>query len=239
MEGKIIVLNRQLRSELEKWKFTVDELLDELTLLPIGLRREYQDAIKKEIVSYGDVCRTVRQLFHLIINQLTTFLDYKLLEHLISKFGGSQLQRDMADYVDEVSDFKKETTVAELMDHWNGIEDQTKSVNYEELELRFGEDPTMCTLQRLDKHRKRFCSRYKLSELVMILIHLKPGSFIAVWRIPAMFVRNVTESAIQMDDLFFDVGKIRSLSVSGKYIFPLDSDETPSFEVVKVSHWCI
>ena len=84
----------------------------------------------------------------------------------------------------DVSKFKHETTISELMDIWDGIENQ--SLNYTELKVRFGEDPMKCSLEKLDKYRKKFCSKYELSELVMILIHLKPGSFIAVWRIPTL-----------------------------------------------------
>ncbi len=229
LEDRILQLSRQLRHELEE-KITADDLLDELSCLPIKLRREYQDSAKK-IATFGDTCRSVGQLFHLIINQLTTFLDYKLLEHLISKFGSSQLNQKMVDYVHTVNNFKRETTVAELMDHWNGIDDQ--SVNLTDLQVRFGEDPMECTLEGLDKHRTRFCSRYRLSEFVMILICLKPGSFIVVWRIPTVLTSDITESIPQKNDLFFDEEKILSISVAGKLLFSTSSDQ-PSGPLIKV-----
>ena len=232
LEVKIIKLSRQLRCELQE-KITADDLLDELTCLPIALRREYQESVKKDIATHSDSCRSVRQLFHLIINQLTTFLDYKLLQHLISKFGSSQLKQDMSEYVHAVNEFKRETTVAELMDHWDGIEDE--SLKFTELQVRFGEDPTECTLERLDRFRKKICSRYKLSEFVMILIHLKPGSFIAFWRIPTVLVPDITESVSQRDDPFFDKEKLLSITVAGKQIFSVSSDEATGL-AIKVIH---
>ena len=218
----MIKLSRQLRCELEE-KITADDLLDELTFLPIELKREYQKSVKEEILTCGDTCRSVTQLIQLIVNQVCTFLDYKLLEHLVSKFASSQLKHDMANYVVDLNKFKKETTVAELIDHWDGIEDP--SVNFTELRIHFGEDPTKCNLERLDRFRKRYCSRHKLSELVMVLIHLKPGSFIAFWQIPTALISDITESVIQIDDLFFGEEKILSISVAGKQIFPVSSDE--------------
>ena len=232
LEVKIIKLSRQLRHELEE-KITADDLLDELTFLPIELKREYQKSVKEEILTCGDTCRSVSQLIQLIVNQVCTFLDCKLLEYLISKFASSQLKHDMANYVDDLKKFKKETTVAELMDHWDGIEDQ--SVNFAELRIHFGEDPMKYTLERLDIFRKKFCSRYKLSELVMILIRLKPGSFIAFWRIPTVLISDITDSVSQRDDTFFDEEKILSISVTGKQIFPLSSDEATSL-AIKVIH---
>ena len=232
LEVKIIKLSRQLRCELEE-KITADDLLDELTCLPIALRREYQESVKIDIATHCDSCRSVRQLFHLIINQLTSFLDYNLLQHLISKFGSSQLKQDMPEYVVAVNKFKRETTVAELMDHWDGIEDD--SMNFTELQVRFGEDPTKCTLERLDRFRKKFCSRYKLSELVMVLIHLKPGSFIAFWRIPTVLVGEVTESVSQRDDPFYDEEKILSISVAGKQIFSVSLDEATCLAITVIT----
>ena len=217
LEGKIRKFISQLQRELKKEKIMTDDVLDALTFLPIELKVEYEDCIYKKM-ERSTACSSVRQVFHILINPLTTFLDYQLLEHLISVFGGSQLKQDMAGYVDEVNDFKKETTVAKLMDHLNGIEDKT--LNFKELEVRFGEDPTMCTLEKLDKHRKKFCSRYKLSELVMILICLKPGSFIAVWRIPSILVCDTMESAIRKDDPFMDEEGILSVAIAGKQIYP-------------------
>ena len=217
MESKIRDLKIQLRHELEYRKVTVDDVLDELTFLPMELKGEYEDCITKEMKK-SKRYRSVRQLFQVLINPLTTFLDYKLIHHLISVFGGSQLKQDMADYINKVSDFKKKRTVAELMDHWNGVED--KSVNFKELEVRFGEDPTKCTLERLDKHRKRFCGRYKLSELIMILIFLKPGSYSAVWQIPNVLFGVDKESAIQTDHAFVAEERIISVIIAGKQIYP-------------------
>ena len=218
LEDKIQNLCDQLRSELDEKGVTADDVLDKMTFLPIKLRKEYQDRITKKIEEKSTCSESIRQLFRFLINPLTTFLDYHLLEYLISKFGSSQLKQDMADYVVNVNKFKRETTVAELMDHWDGIEDKT--LNFKELEVRFGEDPTKCNLERLDKYRKRFCSRYQLSQFVMVLIFLKPGSYIAVWQIPSFLFGDALESAIQKDDPFMDEERILSVAIAGKQIYP-------------------
>ena len=226
LEGKISKLNKQLLQDLQNESITADDILDELTFLPVALRAEYQETIKKEMTnvmfhveSSALPNRSIRYIFRLLINPLTTFLDYKLLQHLIFKFGTTKLQQDMTYYVDDVNKFKHETTVAELMEHWNGIEDQ--SLNYAELKVRFGEDPSECTLESLDERRRRFCSRYRLSELVMILIHLKPGSFIAVWQIPMQLVGELMECTGQMDDTFFDKETIQSVFIAGHQAYPM------------------
>ena len=215
LEEEVKKLSSQLRHELEKKGIEVDDFLDEITQLPTALKRIYQKPIDKKIKLFRRKYK-ISQVFHQLINPITSFLDYKLLEHLIFKLGSSQLKQDMAAYVDAVNNFKRETTVAELMDLWDGIEDH--SMNFTELQIRFGEDPMKCTLERLDKYRKRFCIRFKLTELVMILIHLKSGSFIAVLRYPSVLVGDM-ETDIQADDQFFYEENILSVSVAGKQIF--------------------
>ena len=133
----------------------------------------------------------------------------------------------------DVSKFKRETTVAQLMDIWDGIEN--RSLNYIELKVRFGEDPMKCSLEKLDKHRKKFCSKYKLSELVMILIHLKPGSFIAVWRIPTPLGSELMEST----SLKHEDDDILSLSLAGKQIYPPISEQWSGCTVKVKHHACM
>ena len=218
LEDKIENLCDELRHEVEEKGVMADDVLDKMTFLPIKLRKEYQDRVTKKIEEKSTCSESIRQLFRFLINPLTTFLDYQLLEYLISKFGSSQLKQNMADYVVNVNKFMRETTVADLIDHWDGIED--KNLNFRELQVRFGEDPTKCNLELLNKHRKKFCSRYQLSEFVMVLIFLKPGSYIAVWRIPSVLFGNALESAIQKDDPFMDEEGILSVAIAGKRIYP-------------------
>ena len=216
LEESITNLTSQLCLELEISGVMVEDLLNKQMIMPDRLRREFQDCLSRDITTFGDIYKSIRHAFNLLINPFTTFLDYKLIEYLISKFGSSQLKKKMVDYVNDVTNFKKETTVAELIDHWDGIEDQ--SMKFTELQVRLGEDPIKCSLERLDIFRKKFCSRYKLSELVMILIHLKPGP-------PTVHFGDITESVIQGDDPFFDEEKILSISVARKEIYPASSDE--------------
>ena len=200
---------------------TAEDLLDELTLLPIALKREYQQSIKKEMneVESRPII-SVRHVFHHLINPISTFLDYKLLEHLISRFGTPKLKQDMELYVADVRKFKQETTVAQLMDHWDSIENQ--SLNYTKLKMHLGEDPTKCTLEDLDKYRKKFCSIYKLSELVMILINLKHGSFVVVWRIPKVAMLTIDNESISLkhtEDICIQDKYVGSLSLMEKQMY--------------------
>ena len=65
------------------------ELLIALTMLPISLRKEYESLIQQMLPTL-DIKATVTELF-LRLSPLFRFIDYGLLDHLISKFGSTKL----------------------------------------------------------------------------------------------------------------------------------------------------
>ncbi len=209
-------------------EITADELIDVLTSLPFDLKGEYQQSITKVMNTHGSL-DSISKVFHSIINAHVTFLDYGILEHLISNFGSAQLKRDMDAYVVDITNFKRETSLEELIDHWPGKEDAT--LDYAEIRARFGLDPIKSKLFELDSFRRNFCSRYHLSEFVMALISVRRGSFIAVWRIPTVLVDQVIESTSQMDNRFFDNENVLEMSVAGQQIHPLSSRAGTAIEV--------
>ena len=79
LEKRFKTLHNQLMSQLEK-NNSVDEVPDSLTLLPI----------KFKMIA----ARTINQLFHWL-NLLFTFIDYSLLNYLISEFGDTELKDEM------------------------------------------------------------------------------------------------------------------------------------------------
>ena len=124
-------------------------LVNSLTLLPVALRVEYQkfvyDNLKtlKEADSIGDI------FYH--INLLVTFIDYRLLKHLIEEFGSYKLKQGMSSYSEAVEDFLDETTVEQLSHHWPGLQDVPPQ--FERLTAVINEDPHRYTLRQLDKLR--------------------------------------------------------------------------------------
>ena len=76
LEGRFSALNKQLLYDVMAEDTTADDLLDELTLLPVALRREYQESIKKEMSEVESrPSISVRHVFHHLINPFSTFLN--------------------------------------------------------------------------------------------------------------------------------------------------------------------
>lgn len=110
-----------------------------------------------------------------------------------------------------------ETTVAQLMDCWPGLEDPP--ANFSRLRVKFDEDPTHYTLKKLNKFRKKFCSHVRLSQFILLLIRVESGSFFAMWCIPSVLVPELIQSITQISTGFYCYEHILSLSVDDKCIY--------------------
>ena len=138
---------------------------------------------------------------------------------MIVKFGSEELISEMALYIEDVKLFMKETKVGDLIDHWPGCE--VSDLNYAKLKAKFRDNPMTYTLERLNRFRRRFCSRVRLSEFIFCLISLESAeSFYATWIIPVVIIPELSEAIKQLNKMFFEEEHIISLFVDQKQLYP-------------------
>ena len=213
-------LHHRFQSELNEQQVSVDDVLTELTLLPIECCKEYESLIQQKLPTLEESTR-ITTLFNRL-NPLFTFIDYGLLQHLISNLGSTELKEDMSLYIDEVQEFMRETTVGDIIDHWPG--DEESHANYSKLRAKFKDDPKTYTLERLNNFRRKFCSRVRLSEFIFGLISLEPSeSFFITWLIPTLVVPELTKSIHLIEHSFYESEHILSISIDQEQLYPLAS----------------
>ena len=211
-------LHSRLLRELTKGGVTVDDLLQELTLLPFAFSQQYESTIQSMLPNLEKE-EVIRKLF-LRLNPLFTFIDFKLLQHLVSAFGSPELKKDMTSYAEKVQLFKKVTTISDLIDHWPGLD--LPQIDHKMLRTKFEDDPKSYTLEKLDYFRNRFYSKLRLSEFVAvsILALLQPAnSFIAMWFVPTVVVPEIIEAFGQIDSTFFQAEEILEISLDEKMLY--------------------
>ena len=192
-------------------------LVNSLTLLPIALRTEYQKFVSENLKTL-EKAESIEEIFH-HLNLHFTFIDYRLLEHLIKKYGSKQLKRNMSAYARAIQVFLDETTVQQLMDHWPGRRDIPP--HFEELIAVIDEDPCTYTLRKLDNLRKKFCSETRLSEIVLVLIGVgKKCSFTLSWGVPSIFVPQL-KSVISSLRSFYQGEHIFSVTVGRQRLYSI------------------
>jgi hypothetical protein len=213
-------LHHRFRSQLNERRVSVDDVLAELTLLPIECCKEYENLIQQKLPLLEESTR-ITTLFNRL-NPLFTFIDYGLLQHLISNLGSTELKEDMTSYVCEVQEFMRGTTVGDIINHWPG--ENVPQMNYSELKIKFKDDPRTYTLERLNNFRRKFCSRVRLSEFIFGLISLEPSeSFIVTWLIPTVVVAELSKSVHQIEGSFYESEHILLISVDQEQLYPSPS----------------
>ena len=233
LEEQFDSLHDRLVTELSEGGASVEKVLWALTKLPLAFRREYESAIQSMLPDL-EKREVIRNLFHRL-NPLFTFIDYKLLQHLVSKFGSPTLKKDMTSYAEQVQLFKKVTTISELIDYWPGLD--IPQIDHKVLRKTFDDDPKSYTLEKLDSARNHFYSMMRLSEFVAvsILALLKPtNSFIAMWLIPTVVVPEILEAFGQMDSTFFQTERVLEISLDERILYQRSvSSESKTSSVVR------
>ena len=218
LEEQFDHLHDRLVTELSEGGASVEIILRALTKLPLAFRKEYEGAIQNMLPDL-EKREVVCHLFHRL-NPLFTFIDHKLLQHLVSKFGSLELKQDMTTYSRKVELFKKVTTISELIDYWPGL--KVTEVDHKVLRTKFEDDPKSYTLEKLDYFRNRFYSNLRLSEFiaVSILMVLDPAnSFIAMWFVPTVVVPELIEAFCRMDISFFQDEQILEISLDDRMLY--------------------
>ena len=225
----------------------MDRLLQALTLLPLIFRKQYESTIQSMLPELENR-EVIRNFFHRL-NPLFTFIDYKLLQHLVSKFGSAELKTEMTSYVEKVQLFKKGTTVSELIDYWPGLE--IPEVSYSKLRAKFDDDPRTYTLERLDYFRGKFFNHLRLSEFVSVSILMlleHTNSFVAVWFVPSLVISELIVGFSEMDSTFLQIERILELSLEERTLYQrnalsegtaIESVSSSPLESTHVSNWLL
>ena len=236
-EDRFRNLQKEILHQLVVSDIDTSTLINSITLLPTKLKEEYQTAMKELLPSLSKE-KTIQELFfHL--NFLISFIDYGLLEHIIRLFGCDNLKKDMMSYCDDMQVFMKKTTIKELIGCLPG---RKKALpNFDVLKAKIGKDTSKCTLHQINTLRKRFCAEVKLSEVVFCLIALEDSnSFIISWLVPSVLVHDLMESAREIEEIFFDIENVVSLSIGNRWqynpkLIPFNSKLRQQYQQFQVS----
>ena len=234
LEDQFNNLRTRIMNELStKSDITVQVLLNQLTGLPLSLRREYESSIAKQMPSMRTETQ-VNELFIIHLNPLTSFIDYGLIEYVIKKFGSEGLRKDMRSYCSEMIVFMKETTIKQLINHLPGQPEIPPKFSL--IEAKVGQNASECTLEQLNTIRKRYCSEVKLSEIVFHLVAIvESNSFIVRWLIPSVLVSDVVRSTENVNQSFYHEYKITSLTLDGIWHFMSKTESDTMWSRLHVS----
>ena len=234
-ERRFRSLQKEILHQLIENNVDTATVVNSITLLPMKLKNEYEKAIQ-DLIPFFSNKECINELFFRL-NPLLSFLDCGLLEHIINEYGSDTLKQDMSTYSSDIVTFMKDTTIKQLIEsgHFSGQPDIPP--NFSLLKARISKDTSKCTVEHLNRLRKKYCSEVQLSKAVCHLVALdESNSFIVRWLIPSALIDGIMKSTRSIDQSFYQAKKITSLTLDGMWLYMSESEIDAMWSQVQVGN---
>ena len=225
LESRFSSLTDSICSELIDARLDIEKILSEILFVPRLLKRKVSHIASHHLVSCATRQRPdIRNLFAYLDATTWNFVDYALLEHLISIFASNKLKEEMAIYARDMFDFKHKTTVSQLNRFWLRQDiPQVYADVYSNITVKVKRDPDACTLEQICALRREMCERFlpPLAELAVLIHSFSAGSVIVTFYIALDLVKYLTNELIKYDSQeFFTEHAIESLYIKDILMYP-------------------
>ena len=217
------------QKDLEK-RVTVEDLRLTVTTLPAELTHEHDKFLKSKFRSFEEA-KSIDGIF-LQFNTYLSFLDFSLLEHIITHLCSSVLKQQMEQYSEDMRSFRKETMISDVIPF---LPRPSKKIanDYSELDIEV-DIKTLRTLEDLDQYRRLCLGEFLLSRLA-IHVHLKSikeGSLCLSWLIPSDIIPALKSHLLKQQFSYFQKLNILKLFVDKECLYPLPDKKRTSQEMV-------
>ncbi len=138
-------------AELRQKGIQAESVIDWCSNVPRSMNREgVIDALSNKELKEK---KTLSSLFRFLGTQVWNFIDYHLLEFIISRLGSESLQQRMKDYVSRLQGFCRSTSMSSFIQSWLGR--FQKPEDYDEVTATFDTDARSCTIEFVDQFRRQ------------------------------------------------------------------------------------
>ena len=187
----------------------LDIFKSRLVNLPIKHKHLHKDFFQKfeaEITS-GDLNK-----MWFTLNGYWDYLNYSLLEHIISKFGDCELQRQFQDYKKKLTEFHHRTRLRDFVGEYCEILPDQKL-----FALKLDERWDDCTLEDLEMLKANITQKFFLPSFVLQLQEIRPGCINITWAVPHLIASALKETLENTDTKeFYKTHGILSIRIDGQ-----------------------
>ena len=161
----------------------------DLTLLPSAIRDNHINYIEKNIKNLTKADNLKEIFCHL--NLYWDSFNYTLLEMIVNNYGSAALRKKMTEYVSDLRQFWRQTTVAEYIPLCKSKKKfTTVPKELAEVTCKLDKPVSQCTLLELEELRFELCHRYNLRKFALMLIDVDEGSVTVTWLVSREFLLN-------------------------------------------------
>ena len=196
----------------------VHRLHARLVSLDVFRRHEHQEFIDKHLMNIGQEM-TFNNLWARLGNYWD-FLNFDLLEHVVSRFGSEDLKHKMESYKHDLQSFRKATRLCDFIDCWPVRGQTPPETELREFVIKVGHHWDNCTLEDLEKLKGVITRKFFLREFDLRLKEIKEGCITIIWLIPELFVEDLQVAIESTSSEFFLEQKIETITIDGQEYHP-------------------
>ena len=210
-------LKRAARTSLERINVSVKQVADVLMDLPADDMEEHKQFLESHL-SILYQAHDQSELFGALGFNMN-YLSYQLLEYLIFEFE-LEVAEEMEVYKADLRRFRERTSLLLFC--------QTQKKRYVEPPSRFQEVvgkfkwPRDVTLEVVEQFRQEYAFHYNLRECAMMLVEVRPGSFVVAWFVPESIVEKLK---MKIPEKILEKFATAELTIGGDCIYSSEDAE--------------
>ena len=198
-------------------KMEPSDFLSRVTCLPVSDRTQHRSFIKKNLTNIPHSATFVN--IWTILNLYWDFLNYGLLEHVITNFGSEGLKQQMQNYIDELSTFKQTTRLCDFIESWPCRDDGPPEDRLKKVVVKMNHEWSQCTLRDVESFKKALLHKFFLPEFDILLQKAERGCVCVTWLTSPSIATLLQQNLANIETEFFKKHGIDAVTIDGQDIY--------------------
>ena len=219
MDDKFDQLVDKVQDGIVEQNIPLQRLKRCITRLPVSIKYQHVAFVKENLKAIIN-SESMEEIFG-VINLYCDFLNYTLLEHIVSKFGNSDTKAAMAKYFCELVAFRKTTKLSDFISHWpcTGKVPPDMSKLVTKIEKEMEKDWSNCTLEDVEEFRTTLTQKFLLPSFTILLKDAEEGCISLTWVIPSSIVKLLSKDIHNTKLDWFKEHHIVRLAIDGQDLY--------------------
>ena len=223
MEDQVQYFESKFRTFVDKTYQEVNSKMDpsiflsRITCLPVSARTQHRSFIEEKLTNIPPPVTFVNIWTKL--NLYWDFLNYGLLEHLISNFGSAELKQNMQEYVHKLSVFKKTTRLCDFVESLPCRDDGPPEDRLKNVVVKMDHEWSQCTLQDVESFKKALVHKFFLPEFDILLQKAERGCVCVTWLTSPSIATLLQQNLANIEAEFFKKHGIDAVTIDGQDVY--------------------
>ena len=188
-----------------------------VTCLPVSLRPQHRSFIEDKLTNITPP-ETFAKIWS-ILNLYWDFLNYGLLEHVISKCGSEGLKQQMQEYVRQLSAFKQTTRLCDFVESWPCRDDGPPEDRLKKVVVKMRHEWSQCTLHDVESFMKSLVHKFFLPEFDVLLQKAERGCVCVTWLTSPSIASLLQQNLANIETEFFKEHGIETVTIDGQDVY--------------------